>query len=200
MLLLGHDIHHKTIGIIGFGRIGYAVAKRAKGFDMKIIYTDVDDKPYAKELGAERVDMDTLLSQSDFISLHPFLDPSTTHMIDEPQFKKMKKNAIIINAARGPVINEKVLVQALKEGWIAGAGLDVVRLNSVCLGPPTDVYWSVLGSTRMSRPWHQVWPSARMQSLFLTLVAPLLIQELQWELLLCRTFWQEFVERSCPLV
>lgn len=125
LLLLGHDIHHKTIGIVGFGRIGYAVAKRAKGFDMRIIYTDMEDKPYAKELGAERVDMDTLLKESDFISLHPFLDPKSRHMIDEPQLKMMKKTAILINASRGPVINEKALVRALKEGWIGGAGLDV---------------------------------------------------------------------------
>lgn len=125
LLLLGQDVHHKTIGVVGFGRIGYAVAQRAKGFDMKILYTDMDDKPYAQELGAQRVDMETLLKESDFVTLHPFLDASSHHMIDEPQLKMMKKTAIILNAARGPVINEKALVQALKEGWIAGAGLDV---------------------------------------------------------------------------
>jgi glyoxylate reductase len=125
LLLLGTDVHHKTIGIIGFGRIGYAVAQRAKGFDMKIIYTDTSEKDYAAELGATRVDMETLLKESDYISLHPFLDASSHHMIDEPQLRMMKKNAVILNAARGPVINEKALVQALKEGWIGGAGLDV---------------------------------------------------------------------------
>jgi len=125
LLLLGNDVHHKTIGIVGFGRIGYAVAKRAKGFDMNIIYHDIDEKPYAKELGAKLVSMETLLKESDFITLHPFLDPKTHHMIDEPQLKMMKKNAILLNAARGPVINEKSLVRALKEGWIGGAGLDV---------------------------------------------------------------------------
>jgi glyoxylate reductase len=142
MLLLGHDIHHKTIGIIGFGRIGYAVAKRAKGFDMKIIYTDVDDKPYAKELGAERVDMETLLTTSDFISLHPFLDPSTTHMIDEPQLRKMKKNAILINAARGPVINEKVWSEHYKKVGSPEQGLTYMK---------------------MSPQWLLGWPSVRMQ-------------------------------------
>jgi lactate dehydrogenase-like 2-hydroxyacid dehydrogenase len=125
LLLLGSDVHHKTIGIIGFGRIGYAVAQRAKGFDMKILYTDTSDKDYAKDLGATRVDQETLLRESDFVSLHPFLDASSHHMIDEPQLRMMKKNAVILNAARGPVINEKALVQALKEGWIGGAGLDV---------------------------------------------------------------------------
>lgn len=132
MLLLGHDVHHKTVGIVGFGRIGYAVAKRCKGFDMNILYFDVDDKPYAAELGAKRVDFDTLLKESDFISLHPFLDPKTKHMIDEPQLKMMKKTAILLNASRGPVINEVALVKALKEGWIAGAGLDVVRIWKAC--------------------------------------------------------------------
>lgn len=125
LLLLGQDIHHKTIGVVGFGRIGYAVAQRARGFDMKVIYVDTEDKPYAKELNATRVDMETLLKESDYVTLHPFLDASSHHMIDEPQLKMMKKNAIILNAARGPVIHEKALVRALKEGWIAGAGLDV---------------------------------------------------------------------------
>lgn len=125
LLLLGCDVHHKTIGIVGFGRIGYAVAQRAKGFDMKILYTDTSDKDYAKEFGATRVDMETLLKESDFVTLHPFLDASSHHMIDEPQLRIMKKNAVILNAARGPVIHEKALVKALKEGWIGGAGLDV---------------------------------------------------------------------------
>jgi len=125
LLLLGNDIHHKTIGIVGFGRIGYAVAKRAKGFDMNIIYYDIEEKSYGKDLGAKLVSMETLLKESDFITLHPFLDPKSTHLIDEPQLKMMKKNAILINASRGPVINEKALVKALKENWIAGAGLDV---------------------------------------------------------------------------
>jgi glyoxylate reductase len=125
LLLLGMDVHHKTLGIIGFGRIGYAVAQRAKGFDMKIIYVDNEEKDYAKDFGATRVDMETLLKESDFVTLHPFLDASSTHMIDEPQLRMMKKNSIILNAARGPVIHEKALVRALKEGWIGGAGLDV---------------------------------------------------------------------------
>lgn len=134
MLLLGHDVHHKTIGIVGFGRIGYAVAKRAKGFDMNILYYDMDDKPYAAELGARRVDFETLLKESDFISLHPFLDAKSKHMIDEPQLKMMKKTAILINASRGPVINEVALVQALQQGWIAGAGLDVYE-NEPAMAP-----------------------------------------------------------------
>lgn len=125
LLLLGFDVHKKTIGIVGLGRIGYAVAKRAKGFDMNILYCDSEDKPYAEEIGAKRVDFETLLKESDFITLHPFLDENSRHMIDEPQLKMMKKTAILINASRGPVINEKALVKALQEGWIAGAGLDV---------------------------------------------------------------------------
>jgi len=125
LLLLGHEIHHKTIGIVGLGRIGYAVARRAKGFDMNIIYYDIDEKPYAKELGAKLVSLETLLKESDFVSLHPFLDTRSNHLIDEPQLKLMKKTAILVNASRGSVINEAALVKALKEGWIGGAGLDV---------------------------------------------------------------------------
>lgn len=125
MLLLGADVHHKTLGIVGLGRIGYAMAKRAQGFDMNVIYHDIDEKPYAKEVNAKLVDFDTLLRESDFVTLHPFLDEKSIHLIDEPQLRMMKRTAILVNASRGPVINEKALVKALKEGWLAGAGLDV---------------------------------------------------------------------------
>eukprot|EP01121_Diplochlamys_sp_Union-15-3_P022216 TRINITY_DN9388_c0_g1_i2.p1 TRINITY_DN9388_c0_g1~~TRINITY_DN9388_c0_g1_i2.p1 ORF type:complete len:328 (-),score=73.48 TRINITY_DN9388_c0_g1_i2:9-992(-) len=125
LLLLGNDVHHKTIGIVGFGRIGYSVAQRARGFDMNVLYYDVDEKDYASKLGAKLVTMEELITQSDFISLHCFLDESTYHLFGEKQFKMMKKNAIIINTSRGPVIDENALVKALKEGEIAGAGLDV---------------------------------------------------------------------------
>lgn len=92
---------------------------------MKIVYTDVEDKPYAAEVGARRVDMDTLLRESDFISLHPFLDEKSTHLIGERELGMMKKTAYLINASRGPVVDEAALVRACKEGRIAGAGLDV---------------------------------------------------------------------------
>src|SRR5205823_382125 len=125
MLLLGTDVHHKTLGIVGLGRIGFAVARRARGFDMEVLYTDLEEKPHAAEVGARFVDLETLLRESDFVTLHPFLDEKSTHMIDEPQLRLMKRGAFLINASRGPAIHEKALVRALKEGWIAGAGLDV---------------------------------------------------------------------------
>jgi len=125
LLLLGSDVHHKTIGIVGFGRIGYAVAKRAFGFDMNILYTDVEVKPYAKDFNAKLVSLEELLQQSDFVTLHPFLDDKSTHLIGEPQLKMMKKTAYLLNASRGAVVDEKALVKALQNKWIAGAGLDV---------------------------------------------------------------------------
>ena len=127
MQFLGHDVHHKTLGIVGFGRIGKGVAKRAKGFDMRVIYTDVQrvDETTEREYGVMYVDKRTLLRESDFVSLHVPLSPETTHYVSHAEFALMKKTAILINAARGPIIDEKALVKALKEGKIAGAGLDV---------------------------------------------------------------------------
>ena len=127
MQFLGYDVHHKVIGICGLGRIGQRVARRAKGFDMRILYTDIirAAPSLEEELGARFVDKKTLLSQSDFITLHVPLMPETTHYISTADFALMKPSAILINASRGPVVDEKALVQALKEGRIAGAGLDV---------------------------------------------------------------------------
>jgi len=127
MLFLGSDIHHSTLGIIGLGRIGKAVAKRAKGFGMKILYTDIKraSEEIEDELGAEFVSLNKLLSSSDFITIHTPLLPETHHLISEKELKMMKRSAYLINAARGPLIDEKALVRALKERWIAGAALDV---------------------------------------------------------------------------
>lgn len=127
MQFLGHDVHHKTLGICGLGRIGKGVARRARGFDMRVLYTDVQRVPEAleRELGVTFVDKKTLLQESDIVTLHVPLFPETTHYIGAPELRLMKKTAILINASRGPVVDEKALVKALKEGWIAGAGLDV---------------------------------------------------------------------------
>jgi len=126
MDFLGYDVHHKTIGICGLGRIGQGVARRAKGFSMRILYTDVVRASSAeKELEAHYVDKKTLMAESDFITLHVPLNPQTIHYISDAEFSLMKPTAILINASRGPVINEKALVQALQEKKIAGAGLDV---------------------------------------------------------------------------
>jgi lactate dehydrogenase-like 2-hydroxyacid dehydrogenase len=127
MEFLGSDVHHKTLGICGLGRIGQGVARRAKGFDMQILYTDLvrATQSVEKELGASFVDKKTLLAQSDFVTLHVPLRPQTTYYISAAELALMKPTAILINASRGPVVDEKTLVQALKEGKIAGAGLDV---------------------------------------------------------------------------
>ncbi len=134
MQFLGHDVHHKTLGIVGFGRIGKGVARRAKGFDMRVIYTDVQrtDEATEREYSVMYVDKRTLLRESDFVSLHVPLFPETTHYVSHAEFALMKRTAILINASRGPVLDEKALVKALKEGKIAGAGLDVYEKEPKC--------------------------------------------------------------------
>jgi lactate dehydrogenase-like 2-hydroxyacid dehydrogenase len=126
MNLMGTQVTGKTLGIVGGGRIGQAVARRAQGFRMNVIYTDVQRLPAFEAATAGRfVDKETLLESADFISIHVPLLPSTRHLLGADQFKLMKKTAILINAARGPIIDEKALVEALREGQFAGAGLDV---------------------------------------------------------------------------
>lgn len=125
MMLLGGDVHGKTLGVVGMGRIGLAVARRAKGFGMKVLYTNKETVKEEGELGAQKVDMDTLLKESDFVTLHVPLMKETHHLIGERELKLMKSTAYLINTARGPVIDEKALVSCLKNKGIAGAGLDV---------------------------------------------------------------------------
>jgi len=126
MLLLGSDVYGKTLGIVGAGRIGQAVAKRAKGFNMRILYYSRKRKEnFEKECNAEYVDLETLLREADFVSLHTPLTPETYHMIGEKELKMMKSSAYLINTGRGKCVDEKALVKALKEGWIRGAALDV---------------------------------------------------------------------------
>ena len=125
MLLLGVDIKGATLGLVGFGRIGKAMARRAAGFDMRVIYYDPTEKAAEPELRATAVDLETLLKESDFISLHTPLTPDTHHLIDSDAFSTMKPNAVLINTARGPVVDPDALYEALKEKRIFGAGLDV---------------------------------------------------------------------------
>jgi len=127
MLFCGEDVSGKTLGICGLGRIGRGMARRAKGFDMRILYTDAVRAPAEVEaaLDARFVDKETLFRESDFVTLHVPLLPETRHLIDAAELRMMKRTAYLVNAARGPVVNEAALVQALSEGWIAGAGLDV---------------------------------------------------------------------------
>lgn len=126
MMFLGRDITGKTLGLVGAGRIGFNFAKKAKAFDMKLLYTGLRRNPKIEnELGAIYVDKETLLKESDFVSLHVPLLPSTLHYIGEKEFSIMKKTSVIVNTSRGSVIDEKALVNALKSGEIWGAGLDV---------------------------------------------------------------------------
>ena len=145
MLLLGGDIHGKTLGIIGFGRIGRAMARRARGFDMRVLYQDAvaADPATELELRATRTDTATLLRESDFVTLHTPLLAETQHLINAQSLKTMKKTAYLVNASRGPVVDEAALAQALKEGWIAGAGIDVFErepeVHPALMGLPNAV-------------------------------------------------------------
>jgi len=144
-LLVGHDVHHRTLGIFGMGRIGQAVARRGRGFSMRILYNDAVRAPESieQELRLEFVSKEQLLRESDFVSLHvPLLD-STRKLIGESELKLMKKTAILVNTSRGPVADEAAVARALQEGWIAGAGLDVFErepeVNPVLLQLPNVV-------------------------------------------------------------
>ncbi len=126
LLLLGRDLYQATLGIVGFGRIGQAVARRARGFEMRVLYYDTQRYPDAeRELGAEYRPLDDLLRESDFVTLHVALTPETEKMIGSRAFGLMKREAILVNAARGPVVDTDALVTALREGEIGGAALDV---------------------------------------------------------------------------
>ena len=126
-LLWGADVHGTTLGIVGFGRIGRAVARRALGFNMRVLYHDAvrADAAVERELSATATDLETLLREADFVTLHTNLTPETRHLISERTLRLMRKSAIVVNAARGPIVDEAALARALREGWIAGAGLDV---------------------------------------------------------------------------
>jgi len=127
LMMLGQDVHHKTIGIVGFGRIGQAVARRAKGFGMDVIYADAFPLPadVEAETGAGRVELEALLEQADFVSIHTNLTEETRHLFDAEAFKRMKPTAVLVNTSRGPVVDESALADALESGEIFGAGLDV---------------------------------------------------------------------------
>lgn len=124
---LGASVHGRTLGIVGLGRIGGAVARRGRfGFDMRVLVHSRTPRPDTERaLDAAHVSFDTLLHESDFVSVHVPLTPETRHLFDAAAFERMKRSAILINVARGPVIDEEALVQALETGEIAGAGLDV---------------------------------------------------------------------------
>lgn len=135
---LGQDLVGRTLGIVGMGRIGHAMAKRChRGWDMRVLYYDLNRSELAEaELGARQVDMETLLRESDFISLHTDLNEQTRGMFGAAQFKQMKRSAVLVNTARGPLIDSKALADALKAGTIFAAGLDVTEPEPPAMDDP----------------------------------------------------------------
>ncbi|MFL5735379.1 MAG: 2-hydroxyacid dehydrogenase [Chloroflexia bacterium] len=127
LMLVGQDVHGRTLGIIGFGRIGRALAKRATGFDMQVLYHDKypADAETERALRARSVEMEELLAQSDYVSIHTDYNPESHHLVGAPELARMKPTAYLINTSRGACVDEAALVEALKAGRIAGAGLDV---------------------------------------------------------------------------
>jgi len=137
MMMQGRDIYGATIGIVGLGRIGCAIAKRAKGFDMTVLYYDVVRRPdFEKEYKIQFTHLDTLFQKADYVTINVPLTKETYHLVDEKKLKLMKKTAYLINNARGPIVDEKALYKALKEGWIAGAALDVFEQEPTPLENP----------------------------------------------------------------
>lgn len=135
--LLGQDVHGATLGIVGLGAIGTAVARRARGFAMRILYSDSRPRPELEaELGASLAPLDTLLRESDFVSLHVPLTPQTHHLIGRRELGLMKPSAFLINTSRGPVVDQQALCEALRAHAIAGAGLDVAEVEPVPDGDP----------------------------------------------------------------
>ena len=136
MILLGVDLQGATLGLVGFGRIGKAMARRAVGFDMRVIYHDPSEKNTQTDIKATQVDFETLLKESDFISLHTPLTADTRHLIDSEALSKMKSQAVLVNTSRGPVVDMNALYEALKEKRIFGAGLDVTEPEPLPMDSP----------------------------------------------------------------
>jgi glyoxylate reductase len=136
-LLLGGDLHHTTLGIVGMGRIGSAIARRARGFDVKILYSNRRPDPTAeRELGAEYRALDDLLRESDHVVVMAPLNDGTYHLIDEAALRLMKPSATLVNGSRGGLVDPVALERALREGWIAGAALDVTEPEPIPVDHP----------------------------------------------------------------
>ncbi len=134
---LGAEVHHATLGIVGMGKIGMEMAKRGRGFDMQVVYHSRSPKPEAEALyDARRVDLHTLLRESDYVSLHMPLTPETQGLIGREELAMMKPTAILVNAARGPVVDSQALYDALKDGGIGGAALDVTTPEPISPNDP----------------------------------------------------------------
>ena len=138
LLLLGPDVHGATIGIVGFGRIGQAVARRAQGFGMEILYHDVQPVPdeVTMPLGATYLPLEALLPRSDFVSLHVNLSELTRHLMNATTLALMKPTAILVNTSRGPVVDQRALADALRDGTIAAAALDVTDPEPISMDDP----------------------------------------------------------------
>ena len=137
MLLLGSDVHHATLGLVGLGRIGAEMAKRARGFDMRVLYYDVIRRPDLEtQLDLEYAPLDIVLANADYVSVHTPLLPETHHLLNWERFVQMKPSAILINTSRGPVVDTEALVEALRQGEIGGAALDVTDPEPLPLTHP----------------------------------------------------------------
>ncbi len=151
-MMLGQDVHDRTLGVVGFGRIGQSVARRAMGFGMRIVYYDLYRPPeeIERELGAQYLEFDELLAQADFISIHVALTPETRHLFGPEQFRAMRPTSVLVNTSRGPVIDEAALAAALRDGEIFAAGLDVFEkepeVHPDLLDAPNAVIIAHLGS------------------------------------------------------
>ncbi len=136
-MLLGHDVHGATIGIIGMGGIGQEVAKRARGFGMRILYNSRSPKPpLERRYRMQFAPLDNLLQESDFVTLHAPLTPDTRHFIGERELRLMRSTAVLVNTARGPLVDQKALYKALSERWIAAAALDVTDPEPIASDDP----------------------------------------------------------------
>lgn len=176
MLMLGRDIHGKTLGIIGLGKIGMAITKRAIGFDLRVLYYDSfgPSREYELKLGASFVALADLLRESDFVTLHVPLTEETRHLIGPEQLRMMKPSAILINTSRGPVIDERALAEALRDGTIAAAGLDVFEHE-----PEIDPLLSTLKNVVLAP--HAASASLETRSLMAKLAAENMIAALSGE-------------------
>ncbi len=154
-IFLGQLLRGKTLGIVGMGRIGGMAAKRAKGFEMRVLYTKRSrDEEMEKEYGVEFADMDRLLAESDFVSLHVPLNDETRGMINSDAFAKMKHGAILINTARGPIVKEQDLVEALRDGHLGGAGMDVYE-NEPIINPELVGMENVIMTPHIASATHE---------------------------------------------
>jgi len=153
---MGYDVHNKTLGIIGFGKIGRLVAKRARGFDMKVLYYDIVRQPEAEaELGAEYADLDDLLARSDFVSVNCALTESSRNLLNRDRIARMKDGAVVVVTARGGIVDEQALYEALASGKLGGAGLDVFEPEPIAPDNPLLTLENVVFTPHLGASVHE---------------------------------------------